>query len=286
MPSLSASRAQRSDEVSAEPKPVVRVLLPTEPSCLPSPSKAEVHQPSLPIELSQLPSPFRGIWIFIARWAKIYHLLLLIELSCIPSIFRKRVHHPELPVEPNYFHWPFIDQSITLPCAEISSTALSSSIRFDQSEIPSTMPLWANQSWRFIIWNHFNYSLDPNQPWLPLIWNIFNWLYEQIYFWLPHDLSYTLLPFWSESSHLSASRALTIIQELNSLNSFFSWAIFHLHIITVSVSPLLNKDLLSRTSTFQLMFENDRWFKLLLYETRYHLNRAPMYASLLSNATP
>ena len=33
-------------------KPVVRVLLPTEPSCFPSPSKAEVHQPSFPIEPS------------------------------------------------------------------------------------------------------------------------------------------------------------------------------------------------------------------------------------------
>ena len=52
VPSLSASRAQRSNEVSAEPKPVVRVLLPTEPSCFPSPSKAEVHQPLFPIEPS------------------------------------------------------------------------------------------------------------------------------------------------------------------------------------------------------------------------------------------
>ena len=52
VPSLSASRAQQSNEVSAEPKPVVRVLLPIEPSCLPSPSKAEVHQPSFPIEPS------------------------------------------------------------------------------------------------------------------------------------------------------------------------------------------------------------------------------------------
>ena len=85
VPSLSASRAQRSDEVSAEPKPVVRVLLPTEPSCFPSPSKAEVHQPSLPIELSQLHYP-----------SEVSGLSLPLKLKCITFYrpLRRAVSHP------------------------------------------------------------------------------------------------------------------------------------------------------------------------------------------------
>ena len=85
VPSLSASRAQRSNEVSAEPKPVVRVLLPTEPSCLPSPSKAEVHQPSLPIKLSQPHCP-----------SEVSGLSLPIKLKCITFYrpLRWAVSHP------------------------------------------------------------------------------------------------------------------------------------------------------------------------------------------------
>ena len=207
VPSLNASQTQQSDEVSAEPKPVVRVLLPTEPSCFPSPSKAEVHQPPFPIE------PSCSQATFIAHSAKVYHLLSPIALSCFPSNFCQTVHHSELPVKPSY-----------LLCLS-----------------------WINQL-PYPTLEYFLLPFEPNRLWLLMIWNIFNWLYEQIYFWLPHDLSSTLLPFCSESSNLSASRALTIIQELNSFNSFFSWAIFHLHIITVSVSPLPNEDLLSKTS--------------------------------------
>ena len=44
---------------------------------------------SLPIELSQHPSPFRSVLTFIAHWAKVYHLLPPIALSCFPSIFHQ-----------------------------------------------------------------------------------------------------------------------------------------------------------------------------------------------------
>ena len=103
-------------------------------------------------------------------------------------------------------------------------------------------------------------------------------LVSKIYLWLTLELPYFQI--------LLEPVTLNYLLSWIPFTSFFSWENFQIHIITVSVPPLLNKDLLSRTSTLQLMLETNRWFKLLLYETRYQLNRATMYASLLSNATP
>ena len=182
--------------------PLSRVAAKLQPSCCQLPIWSGFFL--LPIALSQLPLPFRGIWTFIAHWAKVYQLLLPTELSCFPSNFHQRctICHCLL-------SWViFLAFHRLINYLTLSRNTFYCRSRWIDFDCPwfqlFSIVLWANwlwlPPWSEIFLIGLSSKSNLTTPWPELI----------------------LLPFRSESSPLPASRAdtLSIIQPL-------SWENYH-----------------------------------------------------------